>query len=68
MIMRCHDEKITVRNDQAYKAGRYLIRNFPEKYKGQHVVHQGIHYLEITHVKNGYGTFFRSLIYSGVVG
>ena len=58
-----YSEKInTYRNKQAYRAARFLLKNFPDKYIGTYTKVKGVLYLDVSHHYNGYGLYWRSRI------
>lgn len=58
-------ETIYEHNRQALKAAKFLLKNFPDKYHSRLHVEGGTHYMELSHKRNGYGTYFNVLLSLG---
>ena len=46
-------------NEQAFKAAEFLVNKFPKKYTSRIVKFDGVQALEVNHINNGYGSFYR---------
>tara|TARA_R110000787_G_scaffold5686_5_gene20527 strand:+ start:14 stop:235 length:222 start_codon:yes stop_codon:yes gene_type:complete len=57
-----HIEQVVRKNPQAIKAARFLIENFPHKYKKSITTEKGIRYYTVNHIMNGHGVYYRYLV------
>lgn len=54
-----HIEEWVRGDEQAFKAAEFLAKSFPKKYKSKIIKHNGFMYLQVNHVKNGFGVHYQ---------